>query len=116
PAARSPVESRSPTTVDGCTPASTTPARSRSRKLSNTARSRLKNTLIRPKPLDQLSTTCGQAHQASRSKDRQLPCSGGCMLTHRGDLYWYPPRRLPLPRRVAYPPAAGRDSRGRLHS
>src|SRR5699024_8506148 len=54
---------RSSTTVAGCTPASTTPARSRSRKLSNTARSRLKNTLIRPKPLDQLSTTCGQAHR-----------------------------------------------------
>src|SRR5699024_2258258 len=45
----------------------TTPARSRSRKLSNTARSRLKNTLIRPKPLDQLSTTCGQAQNGGGS-------------------------------------------------
>src|SRR5699024_5346992 len=65
--ARSPVGSRSSTTVAGCTPASTTPARSRSRKLSNTARSRLKNTLIRPKPLDQLSTTCGQAQNGGGS-------------------------------------------------
>src|SRR5699024_3464173 len=77
PAERSPGGSRSSTTVAGCTPASTTPARSRSRKLSNTARSRLKNTLIRPKPLDQLSTTCGQAQRrvslCSRSLHVPLP-------------------------------------------
>lgn len=54
--ARSLAGSRSSSIVAGCTPASTTPARSRSRMPSSTTRPRPKNTQIRLKQLDQPST------------------------------------------------------------